>query len=149
MTMPVSIALVGCSGPKLEQSAPARQLYTSPLFRKALALAARRHDVVYIISAKHELVMLDQMIAPYDLSMSAVAKEFRAIWGVRVWDSIMLRHQHADRQVHVYAGKEYAQPIRRAGFHQATFHEPLAKMQLGQRLKWLAEQLAATPERAS
>jgi len=143
MPTAVSIALVGCSGPKLDRAAPARQLYTSQLFRSTLALAEARHDVVYIISAKHELVGLDQQIAPYNLTMADVAKEWRAIWGVRVWGSIQSRHQHVDRQVFIYAGKDYAQPIRRAGFHRATFHEPLAKMQIGQRLRWLREQLDA------
>jgi len=143
----VSIALVGCSGPKLKHPAPARQFYTSQLFRSTLELAERRHDVVYVISAKHELVALDQVVAPYDLTMGNIAKEWRVIWGLRVWGSIVNRHQGVDRQIHVYAGKDYAQPIRSAGFHQATFHEPLAKMQVGQRLQWLKQQLAATVER--
>lgn len=141
MTKAVSIGLVGCSGPKLDHPAPARQLYTSQLFRLTLSLAEARHDVVYVISAKHEIVALDQVIEPYDRVMSDVAKEWRAIWGVRVWDSILKRHQDVDRQVFIYAGKDYARPIERAGFHQATFHEPLAKMQIGQRLQWLREQL--------
>jgi len=146
VTKSVSIALVGCSSSKLKQPAPARQLYTSQLFRAAIALAEFRHDVVYVISAKHELVALDQVIAPYDLVISAIAKEWRTIWGVRVWDSILRRHQNVDRQVFIYAGKDYARPIERAGFHQAAFHEPLAKMQVGQRLQWLKQQLAAAEE---
>lgn len=137
----VSIALIGCSGPKLKEPAPARQLYTSQLFRSTLALADRRHDVIYVISAKHELVTLDQVVEPYNKTMSDIAKEWRVIWGSRVWDSILRRHQGVDRQIFVYAGKDYARPIERAGFHQATFHEPLAKMQIGQRLRWLREQL--------
>ncbi len=137
----VSIALVGCSGPKLDHPAPARQLYKSQLFRSALALAEARHDVVYVISAKHELVALDQVVEPYNRTMSDLAKEWRVIWGVRVWGSILNRHQSVERQVFIYAGKDYARPIERAGFHQATFHEPLAKMQIGQRLQWLREQL--------
>jgi hypothetical protein len=141
MTPHVSIGLVGCSGPKLEEPAPARQLYTSQLFRSALALAERRHDVVYVISAKHELVALDQVVAPYDLTMGDVAKEWRAIWGQRVWWSIQHRHPRVERAIYIYAGKDYARPIRRAGFNGATFHEPLARMQVGQRLKWLREQL--------
>ena len=141
MTKSVSIALVGCSGAKLKVPAPARQLYTSQLFRSALALADVRHDVVYIISAKHELVALDQVIEPYNRVMSDIAKEWRVIWGVRVWDSILRRHQNVARQIFIYAGKDYVRPIVRAGFHQAAFHEPLAKMQIGQRLKWLREQL--------
>lgn len=137
----VSIALVGCSGPKRKEPAPARQLYTSQLFRSALTLAERCHDVVYVISAKHELVALDQVVAPYDLTMGDVAKEWRVIWGVRVWGSIQNRHPHADRHIFIYAGKDYARPIRRAALHRATFHEPLARMQVGQRLQWLRAQL--------
>lgn len=140
-TPTISIALVGCSSQKLVEPAPARAFYISPLFRSALALAEARHDVVYVVSAKHELVTLDQVIAPYDLSMSAVAKEWRAVWGTRVWGSILKRHWGFDRQIFIYAGKDYARPIRRAGFNSATFHEPLARLQLGQRLQWLREQL--------
>lgn len=142
MTSTLSIGLVGCSGPKLEAPAPARQLYTSPLFRLALALAEHRHDVVYVISAKHELIALDQVVAPYDLTMKDVAKERRATWGVRVWMMIQHHHPRVDRQIYIYAGKDYARPIRCAGFNRATFHEPLARMQIGQRLRWLREQLA-------
>jgi hypothetical protein len=115
------------------------------MFRLTLALASRLHEVVYVISAKYELVPLDQVITPYDLTMSDISKEWRAIWGTRVWDSIQQRHQGLTRHVFIYAGKDYARSIRRAGFHQATFHEPLAKMQIGQRLRWLREQLG-TPE---
>lgn len=142
----ISIALVGCSGPKLDHPAPARQLYTSQLFRSTLALAEKRHDVVYVISAQHELVALDQEITPYDRTIADIAKEWRAIWGSRVWSSIQTRHQNFDRQVFIYAGKDYARPIQRAGLHRATFHEPLAKMQIGQRLSWLREQLDAPGE---
>lgn len=149
VTKTVSIALVGCSGPKLDRPTPARQLYTSQLFRSAIALAERRHDVVYVVSAKHELVALDQEIAPYNLTMSDIAKEWRVIWGVRVWDSVQRRHLSVDRQVFIYAGKDYARPIQRAGLHRATFHEPLAKMQIGQRLKWLREQLDAKENEGS
>lgn len=139
-----SIALVGCSGPKLKQPACARRLYTSQLFRLTLALVERHHDIAYVISAKHELVALDQVIAPYDLTMADLAKEWRAIWGNRVWGSIQSRHPHVDRQIYIYAGRDYAKPIRRSGFHQATFHEPLARMQIGQRLQWLREQFDVT-----
>jgi hypothetical protein len=138
----VSIGLIGCSGPKLDRPAPARQLYTSQLFRSALTFAETRHDVVYVVSAKHELLALDQVVEPYDLTMAAIAKEWRLIWGNRVWSSLLHRHLDVDRQVFIYAGKDYARPIRRAGFNRATFHEPLARMQIGQRLQWLREQIA-------
>ena len=138
-----SIGLVGCSSMKRDDAAPARLLYASPLFRSALALAEARHEFVYIISAKYELVTLDQEIEPYEKTIADLAKEWRAVWGTRVWGSIMTRHRDQDRQVTIYAGKEYASPIIRAGFHQATFQQPLARLQVGQRLRWLSEQLRA------
>ena len=136
----VSIALIGCSGPKLKEPSPARHLYTSQLFRSTLMLAERRHDAIYIISTKYGLVTLDQMIEPYDLIMSEVAKEWKTIWGARIWSSIQSRHVGTDCHVFIYAGKDYAQPIRRAGSSQAVFYEPLAQMQIGQRLQWLCAQ---------
>lgn len=39
MSESVRVVLVGCSAAKLEKPAPARDLYTSPLFRKARAYA--------------------------------------------------------------------------------------------------------------
>jgi hypothetical protein len=87
------------------------------------------------------------VIEPYDQMMADLAKEWRAVWGLRVWGSILSRHQNADRQIYVYAGKDYAQPIRRAGFHQATFHEPLAGKMLGERLSWLKQEIATSAPR--
>lgn len=136
----ITIGLVGCCKPKLAYAAAARELYLSQLFRLSLEVATRCCDVVYVVSAEHALVELDAVIAPYDKTMSAMAKEWRPVWGNRVWDSITVRHPKSPRHVVIYAGKEYAEPILRAG-HRCpaidSFEQPLARMQIGQRLQWL------------
>ena len=145
MTPRVAIGLVGCCKPKLAHAAPARDLYLSRLFRLSLAEAHRACDVVYVISAEYALVELDQVIAPYDKTLTDLAKEWRPIWGSRVWDAIVARHPTVTRHVVIYAGKEYAEPILRAapyGARGATFAQPLAQMQIGQRLSWLSSRVA-------
>src|SRR5690606_13413659 len=53
---PRTIALVSCVSSKEPHAAPARDLYTSALFRKARAYAERNADAWYILSAKYGLV---------------------------------------------------------------------------------------------
>ncbi|WP_372858430.1 DUF6884 domain-containing protein [Sphingomonas sp.] len=47
--MTQDIGLVSCSGPKESHKAPARDLYTSQLFRASLEVALARHPLVYIL----------------------------------------------------------------------------------------------------
>lgn len=146
----VSIGLVSCCGPKLVNEAPARALYISPLFKKSLLLAELRHAFVYVVSVEHGLVHPDALVEPYDKTMADVAKEWRAIWGNRVWSSLCGRHaKDGIMQVHFYAGKEYVSPIRAAGHGSflrgyAEWFEPMRKMQFGQRLSWLNKHIAET-----
>jgi hypothetical protein len=144
--MPITIGLVGCCKPKLVHAAPARDLYLSHLFRLSLEVASRCCDVVYVISAEHALVELDAVIAPYDKTMADLAKEWRPIWGSRVWGALVARHPKGARRVVIYAGKEYAEPILRAGHrHPAidAFEQPLRGMQIGERLRWLNGRLTS------
>jgi hypothetical protein len=97
-----------------------------------------------VISAEYGLVALDQEIEPYDRVLTDLAKEWRPIWGNRVWSALAARHPAASRHVVIYAGREYAEPILRAapyGDRGATFVQPLARMQIGQRLQWLAAEV--------
>lgn len=66
--------VIPCGGEKLDTPARARDLYTSSMFR--LALAAAENSVpegteatVLVLSAQHGLITLDTWIAPYDVKM--------------------------------------------------------------------------------
>jgi hypothetical protein len=144
------IGLVACCKTKLAHAAPARDLYVSNLFRLSLVEAERQCEHVYVISAEHGLVQLAQVIEPYEKTMNDLSKEWRVIWGVRVWDSLRRLHPNVERRIVFYAGVEYVKPIRRAVYQadRDTFAEPMAGMQIGQRLAWLKQRgliVANTP----
>ncbi|MDQ0376621.1 DUF6884 domain-containing protein [Amycolatopsis thermophila] len=70
--------IVPCAAIKADRPMPARDLYTSPHFRHVLAtaetLAAQdreggRSARVLIMSARHGLLTLDQVVAPYDTTI--------------------------------------------------------------------------------
>ena len=68
------IGLIGCGARKLSTAAPARDLYTGPLFLAARAYVEVRCERWGILSAKHGFLDPDEVVEPYDqafLRMSA------------------------------------------------------------------------------
>lgn len=64
------LVVIPCSSQKLDVPARARSLYQGPLFRSALKAAERvwaRRTLV--LSARHGLLELDDIVAPYDLKL--------------------------------------------------------------------------------
>ena len=65
------LVVIACGAAKLARPAPAADLYTGSYFRLALAAAqqlADRHSV-RVLSAKHGLLRLGDVVAPYDLTL--------------------------------------------------------------------------------
>jgi hypothetical protein len=148
----IRIAIISCSSLKLSHAAPARELYRSPLFRKSLELAELSCDHVYIASAFHGLVELHQELEPYDRTLAELGQRGRFAWGDRIASSIMFainhhkaigrldNRRHEATELVLYAGELYTKPIKRALHFRpvdATILEPLAHMQIGERLRWL------------
>lgn len=138
------IGLVSCSAQKLARLAPARELYCSPLFRLSLAYAERRCASVYVLSARHRLVELDTVLEPYEQRLGA-ARE-REQWGDAVARELVERHG-GDIAALLLAGTEYVDPIRLGflitpGARELYIADPLAGLQVGQRLRWLNKELA-------
>lgn len=144
------IGLVSCGAQKLDQPAEARHLYTSPLFRMSLAYAELHCSRAYVLSAFHGLLELGRVVAPYDRRLPTAKRE-RMAWGEHIAASVAARH-NADEPIMILAGIDYAHPLT-VGLH--TLHgwrdggyqgwtgeitEPLAGMQIGQRLAWLTAQ---------
>ncbi len=67
------IVVIACGAAKLDTTAPAQQLYTSPHFalmlRAARRTAEQQSGRVLILSALHGLVELHTELAPYDVKM--------------------------------------------------------------------------------
>jgi predicted glycosyl hydrolase (DUF1957 family) len=131
------IALVACCGQKLDRAAPAGELYTSPLFRKA-ASYARTFDRWYILSAKHGLLRPDVVVEPYDCTLLGMRKVDRLAWGRRVFDQ-MTTEGIAGVEFVALAGAKYTEPLVRVGLPVKT---PLKGLGIGQQLAWLTKRNA-------
>ena len=71
-----TIYLLGCSASKTATPQPAIKLYTGALFRCALGYAFHQADfeagdTLLVLSAKHGLLPLDALTAPYDTGWSS------------------------------------------------------------------------------
>jgi hypothetical protein len=128
------IALVVCCGQKLGRAAPAGELYTSPLFRKAAAYA-RTFGGWYILSAKYGLVRPEAVIQPYDCTLLNMPAADRLAWGRRVAEQMAGEGIVGARFI-ALAGAKYTEPLVRAGVSLET---PLKGLGIGRQLAWLTE----------
>jgi hypothetical protein len=148
-----TVVLVGCSKKKRAEPAVATLLYDpSPLFRKQMAVARQiaRSNRVFIVSAKHGVVSVLKILKPYEHTLCDKTTKQRAEWA----DSIVMRlevlmasrfgedHEGGTERLRsldvvLMMGASYARPLRTAAPDDWTFTEPLAGMQIGERLRWL------------
>ncbi len=86
-----TIALVPCSATKRNSKIPlaAAELYTGPLFKKALECAdSMKPDAVYILSAKHHLVKPETKLRNYNMLLSKQPAAYRREWADKVLEQL-------------------------------------------------------------
>lgn len=129
------IVLISCVKSKLKTTAKARNLYTSTLFRLNLEYAHRlKPDAIYILSAKYGLLDLEQMIAPYELTLNTMREPEIIAWSKRVLDSL---RQKADLQSDLFiflAGNKYRKYLLPELMH---YEVPLEGLPFGKQLSEL------------
>lgn len=135
------VVLISCVKKKLACAAPAAQLYISPLFRFSLAYARQlQPDAIYILSAKHGLVPLDQVLKPYEQTLRTMTAIERADWGQKVLAQLASRCELLSDQFTILAGRRYTEPLLPA---LPDHHLPLAGLGQGRRLHFLKTALHA------
>ena len=133
------VALVGCGKKKLDGKHRARDLYTGPLFKAALAHAMRTADETFVVSAQHGLLPLDQEVDSYDRALKAASDAERQQWAYRVCLDLRRRMRGRLFAVAIYAGQTYADPIESCfALLDASIAvtAPLAGLSLGYQLRW-------------
>lgn len=136
------VGLVGCASSKLQRPAPARDLYTSQLFRKASAYAEATCERWYVLSAKHGLVHPDTMLEPYNIKLGVNHRDSPPIhqWADRVRVQLAEELVEVPRVVLVtLAGEQYRTVLRPC---QWPFEIPMLGLGIGQQLGWLTRKLA-------
>lgn len=108
------IGLIGCCKEKLDYVAPAKELYQSDLFKKSMNWITKpgRVDQWSILSSFHGLVLPDQIIAPYELSLDMLDVPNREKWSQ--WVHKQLMDQWGEDVIYmVLAGHHYRQALKR------------------------------------
>ena len=132
----ITVGLVSCSKSKLDDPAPARDLYSpSYIFRKSVEYVEKSCDEWLILSAKHGVVDPGFVIAPYDETLSKKRRPERSEWDSKVRCDLEIRYKDRDVTFIVMAGSLYAEPIRGM---QCVVIEPLRGLGTGKRIQWLA-----------
>lgn len=136
--MSKTVYLVACVGLKLDAPAPARDLYTSPWFLKARALAEHNGDWL-ILSAEHRVVRPWQRIEPYDRTLGTMGAASRRLWAVNVLDDLLPLFDSGDTAV-ILAGVLYREylidTLKRRGVRVEV---PMRGLGIGEQLHWLNE----------
>jgi hypothetical protein len=126
--------LVACVAGKAQDATHARLLYRSDWFIKARRYCESWGFRWAILSAKHGLVLPDQVIEPYNLTLLELHHADRQAWAEKV------RHQVAAQnpsRLVLLAGRAYRAPF--AGWTACPVDEPLAGKGIGDQKHWLAQ----------
>lgn len=133
-TMP-TVCLVACSRRKLRFAAPARHLYAGTLFRKCLRYAeALAVDEVFVLSAKHGLLSVDQVVEPYDVTMNEMNRDEAKVWTLHVLDQLRQAADIDRDHFLILAGEAYRRGLEE---HLAHVEVPMRGMGMGEQLQFL------------
>ncbi len=132
------IVLVSCVKSKRRDPARAVDLYVSDWFRSAMAFARSLDpDLIFILSAKHGLVGLDEHIEPYEVTLNRMGVRERKGWAAQVLEQL---REHADLdgdQFTILAGQRYREFLLPSLRNVCV---PMEGLRQGEQLRFLKEQ---------
>jgi hypothetical protein len=96
---------------------------------------------MYILSAKHFLVPLNKVLAPYDKTLKEMPKDEKEAWGEKVISQMKASGISLEKDNFIFlTGSEYMKPLLKY-IPESSVETPMAGKRFGERLKWLNSQL--------
>jgi len=135
--------LVSCVSAKLDRPAPARDLYVSPLFRKARAYVEAQRTPWFILSAEHGLLHPDTVTAPYERTLNTMGVAERRAWSRRVLSALEPLLSDV-ATVRFLAGERYREFVVPELEGRVLVEVPLAGLTIGRQLQWYTRQECET-----
>lgn len=131
------VVLISCASKKLETKATAAELYVSNLFKLGLQYAnALEPDAIFVLSAKHGLLALDDEIEPYDVTLNTMPSSARRSWAIKVITQLRERFDLGQDHFIILAGKRYREYLVP---HFSSYEVPLRGLPIGKQLRFLKE----------
>lgn len=104
---------LSCVSEKEDHRCKAKDMYISPLFKKSFQVAQKMHpDKIYILSAKHYLLGLNDVIEPYNLTLNDMGVEERQKWADKVIDIMKKKHINFSEKTYFFAGNNYIEFLK-------------------------------------
>ncbi len=130
-----TVVFISCVSKKLNKKAKAQDLYISPLFKLNLAYAKQlKPNKIFILSAKHGLLGLNDVITPYDTTLNKMHDRERRKWGARVIEQLQGKvNLQKDTFIFLAGGRyrKYLMP------HMSHVEIPMIHLGIGKQLQFL------------
>ncbi len=133
------IVLISCVSKKLNHKSKAQDLYISPLFKKNLVYAKSLNpDNVFILSAGHGLLGLNEYVEPYDKTLNKMSAN-----EIKEWSNLILKQlqkvSDLNKDEFVFlAGNNYRKFLLTK---IKNYKIPMMGLGIGKQLKWLTEKI--------
>jgi hypothetical protein len=136
-TMSKRIVLISCVSQKVSHRAKVKDLYVSTLFRLNLKYAERlKPDAIYILSAKHGLLSLEQEIEPYEQTLNNMRTAEIKEWAGKVLSQLNAVAILDEAEFIFLAGDKYRKYLLP---HIKNAEVPLKGLRIGEQLQRLKE----------
>lgn len=129
------IVLISCVSKKLNKPAKAKDLYISPLFKKSLKYAfSFNPDKIFILSAKHHLLNLENQIEPYNLTLNDFSTQEIRKWSNKVLNELNKVTDFKKDKFIFLAGSKYRKYLLPK---IKNYVVPMQGLRFGEQLKFL------------
>lgn len=143
----MKIVLISCTKKKQICACRAEEMYSvSNLFRKELAYAKTltNPNNIYILSAKHGLLHLEDIIEPYNQTLNGQSINSIKLWSKMVFEQLEQKMDLCSIEIVFLAGKNYRKqliPLLRKKYPNTSISVPTEGMGIGVQLKYYSERL--------
>lgn len=140
-----SVYLISCTKRKQKYCCKAEEMYAaSNLFKSSLEYALNRvrdkKSQIFILSAKHHLITLSEVIEPYDKTLKNMKKCEVVEWGKTVYNQMKEIFDMENVHFIFLAGNDYIKPlIPYLGNNMYSNPIPTEHRRYAKRIKWLEE----------
>jgi len=134
-----NIALISCVSQKVDYKTEARNMYISTLFTKGMKYIETilKPDKTYILSAKHGLLKLNEVIEPYNETLNTKKRNEQQEWAKIVLSQIKKDCDvNNDTFIFLAGQKYYRDLIQYLPNHKII----MENMPIGIRLQWLTKE---------
>lgn len=141
--MDKKIGLLATARKKSRTAEPVITFYQSPLFRKSVQYALKQYEHIYFYNAKDGLLMPEQIMEPYDVSIKTFSLPEKKRWAHDVIQTLNKYESPGKAKIFLHGGlvyRKFLEPeLKNFGF---AYVVPLKGLGIGEQLVWYDKHLS-------